>query len=216
MYSASLINDPFGDPGVYIECKYRREAVLFDIGDLHLLPPRKLLKIDYIFVSHTHMDHFIGFDHLLRLCLGRDKHLRLFGPPGFLNQLENKLAAYTWNLVENYTNDFAVIATEVRPDTRIMKRYRCRTAFRPETMMEDEGFDGVLLETQFFTVRGIFLDHLIPSLKRRRRRYACADLLRESSKRSPGYVASLENAETGGKGQPGTSGCLCHRRSPQP
>jgi ribonuclease Z len=67
MYNAALINDPFGDPGVYVECKYRREAVLFDLGDLHLLPPRKLLKIDYIFVSHTHMDHFIGFDHLLRL-----------------------------------------------------------------------------------------------------------------------------------------------------
>ncbi len=164
MYNASLINDPFGDPGVYIECKYRREAVLFDIGDLHLLPPRKLLKIDYIFVSHTHMDHFIGFDHLLRLCLGRDKHLRLFGPPGFIKQLENKLAAYTWNLVENYTNDFAVIATEVRPDARIMKRYRCRTAFQPETIMEYGGFDDVLLETQFFTVRGIFLDHLIPCL----------------------------------------------------
>ena len=28
MYNASLINDPFADPGVYIECKYRREAVL--------------------------------------------------------------------------------------------------------------------------------------------------------------------------------------------
>jgi len=164
MYNAALINDPFGDPGVYVECKYRREAVLFDLGDLHLLPPRKLLKIDYIFVSHTHMDHFIGFDHLLRLCLGRDKHLHLFGPPGFLQHLEHKLMAYTWNLVENYTNDFAVIATEVHPDTRITKRYCCRTAFQPETLEESRAFDGVLVETRFFTVQGVFLDHLIPCL----------------------------------------------------
>ena len=26
MYSAALINDPFGDPGVYVENKYRRET----------------------------------------------------------------------------------------------------------------------------------------------------------------------------------------------
>jgi len=61
MYGAALINDPFGDPGVYVECRYRHESLLFDLGDVHRLPPRKLLKVDYIFVSHTHMDHFIGF-----------------------------------------------------------------------------------------------------------------------------------------------------------
>ncbi len=164
MYSAALINDPFGDPGVYVENKYRRETLLFDLGDLHHLAPRKLLKIDYIFVSHTHMDHFIGFDHLLRLCLGRDKHLRLFGPPGFLRRLEHKLAAYTWNLVENYTNDFAIIATELHPDVQTTKQYRCRTAFQPETVEEGRAFDGLLVETRFFTVQGLFLDHLIPCL----------------------------------------------------
>jgi ribonuclease Z len=164
MYSAALINDPFGDPGVYVECRYRHESLLFDCGDLHRLSPRKLLKVDYIFVSHTHMDHFIGFDHLLRLCLGRDKHLRLFGPPGFLQHLEHKLMAYTWNLVENYTNDFAIIATEVHPDRQHVKRYRCRTAFQPEPLEDRLSFDGVLVETRFFTVGGVFLDHLIPCL----------------------------------------------------
>lgn len=164
MYSAALINDPFGDPGVCVECRYRHESLLFDLGDVHRLPPRKLLKVDYIFVSHTHMDHFIGFDHLLRLCLGRDKHLRLFGPPGFLQHLEHKLMAYTWNLVENYTNDFAIIATEVHPDRLNTIRYSCRTAFQPEPLDDQHCMNGVLVETRFFTVRSVFLDHLIPCL----------------------------------------------------
>ena len=164
MYSAALINDPFGDPGVYVEGRYRRESILFDLGDLHALPARKLLKVDYIFVSHTHMDHFIGFDHLLRICLGRDKHLRLFGPPGFLEQVEHKLRAYTWNLVENYTNDFALIVTEVHPAHQNTRRYCCRNAFQPEIIEEHRHFDGTLIETPFFTVRGTFLNHLIPCL----------------------------------------------------
>ena len=164
MFSAHLVNDPFGDPGVYIEFKYRRSALIFDLGDLHNLSPRKLLKIGHIFVSHTHMDHFIGFDYLLRVCLGRDHHISLFGPPGFHQQVENKLNAYTWNLVENYTNDFALHVTEVHPECKVTRHYRCRTAFAPEIEDTHEGFDGTVVEGSHFSVKGAFLDHKIPCL----------------------------------------------------
>jgi ribonuclease Z len=163
IHSASLINDPFGDPGVYVDFKYRREAFLFDLGDLHLLPPRKLLKIAYIFVSHTHMDHFIGFDHLLRISLGRDRRIQLYGPPNFLRNVEDKLHAYTWNLVANYTNDFELLVTEVHPDRMIRRRYRCRGAFQPEDE-ELLPYDGTLVEGEFFSVRSAFLDHGTPCL----------------------------------------------------
>ena len=163
MFSAALINDPFGDPAVYIEFKFRNDAILFDLGDLHLLPPRKILKISHVFVSHTHMDHFIGFDQMLRVCLGRDRHIHLYGPPGFLNHLENKLQAYSWNLVENYTNDFALLAAEVHERELITKQYHCRTAFSPE-FVEKRPNNGVLMENDIFSVTGVFLDHKIPCL----------------------------------------------------
>jgi ribonuclease Z len=164
MFTAHLINDPFGDPGVYLEFKYRHSALLFDLGDIHHLNPRKLLKISHIFISHTHMDHFIGFDHLLRVCLGRDMHISLFGPPGFHQQVENKIRAYTWNLVENYMNDFALHVTELHPDRKLMRSYHCRTAFRPEIKDEIETFNGTLVDGSFFSVNGEFLDHKIPCL----------------------------------------------------
>ena len=163
IHSASLINDPFGDPGVYVDFKYRKEAFLFDLGDLHLLPPRKLLKIDSIFVSHTHMDHFIGFDHLLRISLGRDRRIHLYGPPSFLKNVEDKLSSYTWNLVANYTNEFELLVTEVHAGERISRRYRCRGAFTPEGE-ERAGFDGTLVQGDFFSVRAVFLDHDTPCL----------------------------------------------------
>ncbi len=164
MFTAHLINDPFGDPGVYIEYKYRRSALLFDLGDVHQLNPRKLLKISHIFISHTHMDHFIGFDYLLRVCLGRDIHISLFGPPGFHQQIENKINAYTWNLVENYQNDFALHVTELHPDRKLVRHYHCRTAFKPEREDEAEKFDGTVIAGSFFSVKGEFLDHKIPCL----------------------------------------------------
>ncbi len=97
-----LINGPFDDPGLFIPFQFQNRAVIFDLGDINCLPAKDILKISHAFVSHTHMDHFIGFDRLLRLTLGREKNLSLYGPPGFLKNVEGKLAGYTWNLADKY------------------------------------------------------------------------------------------------------------------
>lgn len=76
-----LINGPFGDPAVYADVMFERRAFLFDLGDVSTLAPKKLLRVTHVFVSHAHMDHFAGFDHLLRLLLGREKLFRLYGRP---------------------------------------------------------------------------------------------------------------------------------------
>ena len=86
-----LVNGPEGDPAVYANFKYERRAILFDMGDLHLMSARSLLKLTHVFVSHTHVDHFIGFDQVLRLHLGRGKTLALYGPAGFADHVEAKL-----------------------------------------------------------------------------------------------------------------------------
>nr|MCU0924286.1 ribonuclease Z [Burkholderiaceae bacterium] len=66
LFEPRLVNDPFGDPALYVDLRDEGRALLFDIGDIRPLPPRKLLRISHVFVSHTHMDHFAGLDHLLR------------------------------------------------------------------------------------------------------------------------------------------------------
>jgi len=160
-----LVNDPFGDPGLYIDLMFDRRAILFDLGDLAPLSSRQLLKVSHAFVSHTHMDHFAGFDALLRVLLGREKVLHLFGPPGFLDRVEHKLAAYTWNLVAGYQSEFVVRATAVHPDgsTRTAD-FRGHDGFRrgPETAAASS--DGILWDEETFRVRCAFLDHKIPCL----------------------------------------------------
>ncbi len=165
LFHPSLVNEPFGDPGVYVDCLFERRAVLFDLGDIRALAPRKILRLSDVFVSHTHMDHFMGFDWLLRLRLGRDLKLRLFGPPGFLDQVGHRLAAYTWNLVENYDTDFALDVMEVSPAGEARRAvFRCQQAFRRQDERVSMLHDGVLLDEESFLVRGVFLDHKIPCL----------------------------------------------------
>ena len=166
IYDAQLVNGVFGDPGLYIDLKFQRRALLFDIGDIAALSTRKLLRIRDVFVSHTHMDHFAGFDHLLRVCLGRDAGVRLYGPPDFLGQVEHKLHAYTWNLVENYASDFLVTAHEVHPGGRMLRaQFRSRNRFRREDLAALEVPDYVLLRDADFQVRTRPFDHHgLPSL----------------------------------------------------
>ncbi|WP_235726525.1 MBL fold metallo-hydrolase [Methylocaldum szegediense] len=134
VFHPALVNDVFGDPAVYVDFLFEKRALLFDLGDLRNLATRKILKVRDIFVSHAHMDHFFGFDWLLRLCLGRDIRIRLFGPAGFLGQVEAKLAGYTWNLVENYDTDFTLDVTEILSETEARSaRFRCQSGFRRET-----------------------------------------------------------------------------------
>ncbi|HWK50231.1 MAG TPA: MBL fold metallo-hydrolase, partial [Steroidobacter sp.] len=77
-----------------------------------------------------------------------------------------KLAAYTWNLVQNYTVDFIIEAQELRTDGTVARaRFRSRDKFVRETLPDAVANNGVLLEDEQFLVRTVPLDHHgIPSL----------------------------------------------------
>jgi ribonuclease Z len=160
-----LVNGAFGDPALLLDFKFERRAMLFDLGDVGALSTRQLLRVTDAFVTHAHMDHFAGFDHLLRVCLGRDTGIALWGPPGFVAQVGHKLAAYTWNVIRNYGTEFVVVAHEVGEDWRLRSaRFSSRHAFRPEEAGERAVEPGVLVDTPEFRIRAAFLDHGTPCL----------------------------------------------------
>ena len=164
LFHPRLVNDPFADPGVYVDFLFEKRALLFDLGDLGPLSSRQLLRVTHAFVSHAHMDHFAGFDALLRILLGREKVLWLFGPSGFLDRVEHKLAAYTWNLVESYENELLFRVTEVEPRGGIRADFSSRTGFRRGPVGPVSFPDGVLVDEETFLVRAAVLDHRIPCL----------------------------------------------------
>jgi ribonuclease Z len=159
-----LVNDPFADPGLFIDFRFRRRALLFDLGDLSHLAPRELLRVSHAFVSHAHVDHFCGFDTLLRVCLHRAQPLYLTGPREFASRVAAKLAGYSWNLLDESSVDFAVVVDEF--DGRIERRcrYRARRAFAPEELHPPDLAAGLVLAEDDFRIEAAVLDHGIPSL----------------------------------------------------
>lgn len=165
LFEPQLVNPPLGDPALYLDGRFERRALLFDLGDIAALPERKLLRVSDVFVSHTHMDHFVGLDRLVRIALGRDKRVRLYGPTGFIDRVEHKLAGYTWNLVQGYDTDFTLCVTEALDLERgRYAEFHCRRAFAREAERAVAFTSGLLLEEPLFAVRFTLLDHRIPSL----------------------------------------------------
>jgi ribonuclease Z len=165
LFEARLVNDPFGDPGLYVDFRDERRALLFDLGDIGVLPPRKLLRVSHVFVSHTHMDHFVGFDQLLRVVLGRKEGIALLGGPGFVAQVEHKLQAYTWNVVHRYMVELVLDVREIGTDGRGQRaRFSSRTGFARESCAPFGCADDVVHDEALFRVRGRFVDHEMPCL----------------------------------------------------
>ncbi len=158
-FHASAVNGPFEDPCVFVRIMRESRALLFDLGYIGKLGAGNLMKVSDIFVTHTHIDHFIGFDTLLRGILRRDTPLRIFGPESIIGCVEGKLKGYTWNLIRDYPVE---IETFGIGETRISHAsFHAGNSFQ-RVDNPQLPFSGTLLQNSFFTVRGLMLSHQIP------------------------------------------------------
>jgi ribonuclease Z len=157
-----LLNGQTGDPALLVQLRWQGRAVLLDLGRIDRTPAPVLFPIEAVFVSHAHMDHFMGFDQLLRLFLARDTTLRLFGPEGIADCVAGKLAGYTWNLTDEYV--FGVDVTEIGDDVLTHTRFAARDKFERRARGTTPRHGATVMEDPFFRVDAAALDHKIVSM----------------------------------------------------
>jgi ribonuclease Z len=118
-------------------------------------------------VSHAHMDHWAGFDRLLRLLIGREKRLPVVGPEGFAERVFHRLQAYTWNLADRIPADLVFEVTEVVAGASVWPRtcFRLHERFQPHPLPPVAAEpDGTVLRLGPLRLRAAVLDHGTPSL----------------------------------------------------
>jgi ribonuclease Z len=156
-----LVNGPFEDPSLFVRFMREKRAILFDIGNISGLSPGDLQKITDVFVSHTHIDHFIGFDMLVRALLRREVPLRVYGPADIADCVEGKLKGYAWNLIKEYPLKIEVYCVD--GDRTNSSSFYAENSFRRTENCSTE-FNGILLKEFPFTVKALLLEHQIPCL----------------------------------------------------
>jgi ribonuclease Z len=123
---------PFHDPALIITPDNSPDSILMDSGTLHAVRTRSLMKIRWLFLSHLHIDHLIGFDHLLRVRLFSTLPLFVFGPPGTTEVISHRLQGYTWNLTSG--SPFEVYSTDLTDaEQSPTVRFACHDRFAPST-----------------------------------------------------------------------------------
>ncbi|MRR39072.1 MBL fold metallo-hydrolase, partial [bacterium] len=88
-----LVNGALFDPVVYVRILNEKRALMFDCGHFLSLSERELLAVEALCISHLHMDHFMGFDRVLRSILHRQAPLDIYGPDGIIEKTLAKLDA---------------------------------------------------------------------------------------------------------------------------
>lgn len=151
-----MVNPLEEDPYVYIEKSEIKESYLFDCGIRVRGNYRKIKRLWGICISHAHIDHFVGFDHMIRSLLSDDKEIHIFGPRGIIDKIQGKLTAYDWDRA--YDQNLILYVTELRESVSFRQTFVCKNQFK-SAQLESFPTPQYIRKTDADEVRFAFADH---------------------------------------------------------
>jgi len=157
-FFAGLLDDPL----LYLRQRPTGRGMLFDCGQLHQVAKRVLRSLEAVFITHAHMDHFMGVDTLVRSIHVAPRSVSLFGPPGIARRLEAKLAGYDWNLCESWWGSLLVHEFDGQRLTRTL--FSGPEGYRSRAAGGQDAADGEIFRSRYLRVRAWLADHKIPVL----------------------------------------------------
>ena len=189
----TLPNGSRGDALVLARMPLVGRCLAFDAGDARRLPHDDVLRLSHLFVSHCHVDHFVGFDALVRPRVCREETLGAAGPEGFLDHVEGRLRGYDWNLVDG--NHFVLVVREMLEDRTRVARFDSGRAFAREPL-PDEPAGSFPLDDVGLVAESEPLDHhLVPrgwAVQAPKRLNVRAEALRESGVPAGPWLQALK------------------------
>ena len=106
-------NSQFGDSAFFVSNIYTPSKYLIDCGQLSF-KFSQLNSIKYVFISHTHMDHFYGFDKIIRSFINSGEKITIYGPKNIADNIRSKIMGYSWNLISG--NSLNIVAVDIEQE----------------------------------------------------------------------------------------------------
>jgi ribonuclease Z len=148
---------PSQDPFMLINFENDGTALLFDCGVRVWGKVKTVLKIDHLCISHAHIDHLIGFDHIIRSLLGENKTLNIHGPEGIIRKLHSKLAGYDWD--KSAEQELILSINEYHEGYKLNETLACNRQFqRPENPKVDN-WNGPIIDENRYSVHAVPVHH---------------------------------------------------------
>ena len=159
MFHSLIKSKPSEDISILIKLDNHPWNYLCECGDASELTVKEIQDTKAVFISHTHIDHFVNFDAVIRHQIGIARRVVICGPQGIAAQVKAKIDSYTWNLIRKGSIIYEIREVlpseincyEIEPPTWELKPIK---TIQGNTLFEEKGF----------TVSGTLLDHKIPTL----------------------------------------------------
>jgi ribonuclease Z len=162
LISACLVNGSTGDPSLFVDYPGRDDAILFDAGENCSLDAERLGDLRAVFLSHHHVDHFIGFDRIVRANLDRDKALSVYGPEGTIRKVYGKIKSYDYPFFP--FQKVVIEVHEVLPGLIRSAILECSRKFPKPEIQEVEWSGHIIHATEDLSVEAAHVDHTTPCL----------------------------------------------------
>lgn len=159
---STVVGNLFEDPMVVLRLDHRQRCLFFDLGEVRQVPTRIVHQCSDIFITHAHLDHFGDFPWLLRRMVGSVEPIRLFGPIGITDRVDQMVHAFTWDRIEDRGPRFLV--HELREPGKLHRSLvqagiDGREELEPQIIRDD-----IILDEPRLQVRAVEVDHGCPVL----------------------------------------------------
>jgi ribonuclease Z len=155
-----LVNGSTGDPVLLAQYPLPGHSILFDGGENERLPSSALENLEAVFITHHHMDHFVGLDRIFRANRDREGTLLVFGPIDTIRRVHARITAY-----EHSFYPFEKLVLDVRELTpgKIRRAVLEFQKHFPEPVVIEEKWKGpVVWSNDSLSVEAAPTDHTVP------------------------------------------------------
>lgn len=160
MFTAEVKSDKHEDICILVKVQNHSFNYICECGEARRLGVKDCQNTNAIFISHTHIDHFVNFDTILRHQLGIQRTVTVVGPKGIVDNVRNRIISYCWNLIEK--NSITYEIREILSNTE----YRSVKLRPPLWEIEEERCisSEQIFEENNFKVEFEILDHKTASI----------------------------------------------------
>ncbi len=160
--TVQLVNGSTGDPVLYLDYPGQDNAILFDGGENCALSMAQLGDLEAVFITHHHVDHFIGLDRIIRANMDRDKVLHVFGPVNTIRKVYDRITAYEYPFFP--FQKIVVQVTELLAGKARTALLECTKRFPEPQVIENDWLGPVCYENAELRVEAVHVDHTVPCL----------------------------------------------------
>lgn len=157
-----LVNGSTGDPVLFVDYPGKNDGLLFDAGENCRLEESRLRDLEAVFITHHHIDHFIGLDRILRANLDSPKVLHFFGPLGTIQKIYNRLSSYEMTYFP--FQQIVLDVTELGEGIRRRAKLECSRKFAFPEIEDQEWTDRVVHDNGDVSIEAVLVDHTVPCL----------------------------------------------------